>query len=73
MTEISKPLVERTYTLPEIMALLGCGRSTVYRMVSEGRLPSPTRFGRRTLWFRTSVDVGIESWRHKSERNINLR
>jgi excisionase family DNA binding protein len=38
----------RTYTLPEVAALLGIGRSTAYDLVARGELQA-TRIGRRWI------------------------
>lgn len=42
---VNKP---RTLGVPEIAAALGIGRSTVYELINEGRLPT-LKLGRRTL------------------------
>jgi excisionase family DNA binding protein len=38
----------RTYTVPEVAALLGISRSTAYECVRRGEIPS-RRFGRRMV------------------------
>jgi excisionase family DNA binding protein len=38
----------RTYTVPEVAALLGISRSTAYECVRRGEIPS-RRFGRRIV------------------------
>lgn len=45
------PTLAQTFLRPEDLAqLLGCSTRTVRSMVSDGQIPSPTRFGRLTRW-----------------------
>jgi excisionase family DNA binding protein len=41
-------IARRTYTVPEVAALLGIGRSTAYDLVARGELQA-TRIGRRWI------------------------
>ncbi len=40
----------------EVAALLGVHRSTVWRWLDRGLIPSPRRIGGRTLWLRADVE-----------------
>jgi len=42
-----RPGLKKTYTVPEAAALLRVDRSTVYRMIADGRLSSIMANGRR--------------------------
>jgi excisionase family DNA binding protein len=42
----------------EAARTLGIGRSTIYSLISEGRLPI-RKIGRRTLIFRSDIDAFI--------------
>ena len=43
--------------LPEVLKATGLSRSTIYRMIAEGRSPAPVRLGRRAV-----------AWRHEDVR-----
>ena len=57
-TTIAEPLL----TLQEVMALLKCGRSKVYRMMDEDEesFPRPFKIGRANRWLRVEVEAWIE-------------
>jgi excisionase family DNA binding protein len=44
----------------EAARTLGIGRSTIYRLIGEGRLPI-RKIGRRTLILRSDIDTFIEA------------
>lgn len=35
---------------PAVQALYACSHSTLWRWVNEGRIPSPRKLGRTTIW-----------------------
>ena len=45
---MTRSIARRTYTVPEVAALLGIGRSTAYDLVARGELAA-TRIGRRWI------------------------
>jgi excisionase family DNA binding protein len=49
-------------TIADTVELLGVGKTTIYKLVGEGRL-STIKIGRRTLVLMTSVSNLIESGR----------
>lgn len=46
----------RMLRAPEVVAITGLGKTTLYREVKEGRFPSPVRLSRRLVAWR-SEDV----------------
>ena len=48
-------LNRRTYTVPEVAALVGISRSTAYECVRRGEIPS-RRFGRRIVVLRHDLE-----------------
>lgn len=54
----SRPVVprDRLVRLPEVEGMTGCKKSTIYKMIAEGRFPKPVRLGTRTVaWPETAV------------------
>lgn len=39
----------------------GRGRTTIYRDVESGRLPSPVKLGRRLYWREDEVDAALQA------------
>ena len=51
---------DRFIRLPEVMQRFGLSRSTVLRMVADGRLPKPRKIGARAVaWLQSSIDVAF--------------
>ena len=48
----------RMLQLPEVLSLVGLGRTTLWRMVKAGTFPAPVKLGatRRIAWF--ADDIG---------------
>ena len=40
---------DKLLRLPAVMEMTGLGRSTIYRMMSEGHFPKPLRLGQRAV------------------------
>lgn len=48
--------------MPTVIRLTGLGRSTIYRMISEQKFPSPVRLGSRAVaWRRSDLDRWSEA------------
>lgn len=61
ITQATKPTVERlTYTVEEAAGAIGCGRTSVFRLLREGKLRS-IRVGSRRLIPREEIDRFIAS------------
>lgn len=46
--------------LPDVMARTGCSRSTVYRLIDEGKFPSPVKLTERcSAWVTSEVQQWI--------------
>lgn len=39
---------------------IGCKKSTLYKLISEGKFPKPIKLGRLSLWDSNAVDAFIE-------------
>lgn len=47
-------MTDRIYRRPQVEALVGLSRSTLYAMMAEGTFPKPVRLGRRAVGWRAS-------------------
>jgi excisionase family DNA binding protein len=56
MQESSDNHIRATTNLPEVAAVLGCSRSSVYRWAANGTLPT-IRLGRRVVVPKAAVDA----------------
>ena len=62
VSEMPERRSERLLRLPQVLALVGVGRSTLYAMVSRGDFPAQVRIGRRSVgWRRWQVYDWIRS------------
>ena len=52
---------ETLLRLPTVRARTGLGRSTVYRLIDEGKFPRPVQLGGTTLvaWVQSEIDAWI--------------
>ncbi len=50
------PAERRTLSMEEAAAMLGIGRTTVYALARQGRLPGVLRFGRRLVISREAIE-----------------
>ena len=51
-----------------VARMLGVSRNTVWKLNASGRMPSPIRLGRRTLWVITELEAWVAAGcppRHK--------
>ena len=54
--------IDRLVRLKEFLRLTGLGRSTVYKLISQGLLERPVRISARTIgWHSSTVRAFIES------------
>jgi len=54
----SRPVVprDRLLRLPQVEGTIGFQKSTIYKMIAEGRFPKPVRLGTRTVaWSEAAV------------------
>ena len=55
-------MAERVLRRPEVEALTGLSRSTIYAMMSEGTFPTPIRLGKRAVgWPAERIRDWLES------------
>ena len=52
-------MIPEIYRLPEVIAICGLSRSTIYEMIGRGEFPAPVRLGARAVGWRRS---DIEAW-----------
>ena len=52
-------MIPEIYRLPEVIAICGLSRSTIYEMIGRGEFPAPVKLGARAVGWRRS---DIESW-----------
>ena len=52
-------MIPEIYRLPEVIAICGLSRSTIYEMIRRGEFPAPVRLGVRAVGWRRS---DIEAW-----------
>lgn len=53
---------ERLVRIREVLHRVGCGRSTLYRMISGGAFPRPISLGARAVaWPESSVSAFIQA------------
>lgn len=65
--------VERFLRLPEVKALTGMSRSTIYLYISEGRFPCPVRLGARMVAWPASDVAAINSARIAGATEAEIR
>ena len=53
------PMIPEIYRLPEVIAICGLSRSTIYEMIGRGEFPAPVKLGARAVGWRRS---DIEAW-----------
>ncbi|WP_369973867.1 helix-turn-helix transcriptional regulator [Pelomonas sp. KK5] len=48
--------------MPSVLRMTSLGRSTIYRLISEGKFPRPVRIGDRAVaWRQTDLDSWSET------------
>ena len=56
--------------IEEVLALVGFGKSTLYKMISAGLFPRPVRIGLRAVrWRRSEILAWLESLPRATEEN----
>ena len=54
------PATSRLIRLPEVQALCGLARSTIYRDIRNDKFPKPVKLGRLSVWLEHEVQQWIE-------------
>ena len=54
---------ERLIRLPEVLTMVGLGRSSIYRQIAEGQFPKPVDLGggRAVAWRQSDISAWIAS------------
>ncbi|MEE2731091.1 MAG: AlpA family transcriptional regulator [Pseudomonadota bacterium] len=55
----AKPITDRLIRQAELLKLIGCSRSSLYREISHGSFPAPVKIGQRAVAWRASE---IKAW-----------
>ena len=50
---------QRLIRLPQVKAMVGLGRSSIYDRIKRGQLPKPIKVGRVSGWIEAEVQVWI--------------
>lgn len=67
-TEMKHGIARGEIGIESVMDLFGKSRRTVYRMISEGRLPNPLRNGKRIVWDKNDIDRHLKYGKHLIKR-----
>lgn len=60
MADIAENEDLRMLRIEQVIDLFPVSRETLYRMISAGKFPAPTKLGRTSLWRRSHLRVWIE-------------
>jgi excisionase family DNA binding protein len=59
----NRQLGQRVLTLQEVRAKIGLSKTTIYDLIKLGQLPSPIKFGRKSLWPESELDEVLKQKR----------
>lgn len=66
-------MTDERIDITALCEILGCSDNTVRKLVKAGRLPKPVRWGRKNVWFKSSIAVAITAAKVAAEKNIKKR
>lgn len=52
---------ERLIRLPQVLALVGLGKTTIYALMKDGEFPQPRKVRHLSLWVESEVQAWIAS------------
>ena len=55
------PDQERLYRLPDVEAISGLRKSTIYLKITRGEFPAPIRLGSTAAWKKSALDGWLAS------------
>ena len=62
MPEETRPEADRLLARPEVEAMLGMSRATIYNMVRRGDLPAPIRVGPHAVrWWHSEIMAALKA------------
>lgn len=62
LQNLAPPVQDRILRLPDVMAITGLSRASVYRMIGEGRLPQQIPLGKRSVgWLASDINAWLQS------------
>ena len=47
--------------LPQVMEMVGLGKTAIYDQIKNGGFPKPAKFGRASVWRESEINDWIES------------
>lgn len=56
--------------LPQVEAMVGLKRSTIYKMVDEGSFPAQIRVGGRALWLRSDLETWLTTLTSAGKQDV---
>ena len=63
---------EKILRRPDVEAITGLSRSTLYQWIAEGRFPRPVKLGTRSVgWRESEINAWVMSRETKSSRGWN--
>jgi len=66
-------MAERILRFPEVRAMTGLSRSSIYLRINEGMFPRPILLGRRMVGWRESEVAAVNAARVRGETDDEIR
>ena len=64
-------MLTKILRLPEVLAITGLSRSTIYRLLGSNSFPKPVKLSERTIgWFENDIELWIQSLLDQSKSDI---
>lgn len=58
--------------IEQVCPTIGLGKSTLYKMIADGKFPKPRQIGgRRMGWLRSEVDDYLKNWASMSDGMVS--
>ena len=54
-------MTEKYLSIPQVMAWLNLGRSSIYRRIEDGTLPKPIKIGHLSRFKESEIKVALET------------
>lgn len=67
---MTEDLVGRVLNIAEVVDRIGLSRASIYRLVAEGKFPTPIKLGdRRIGWRDSSINEWLQSLENETTQN----
>jgi len=63
-SSFSRPAGLRLIRLPELMSMVGLGKTSIFGLAKTGRFPKPLKIGRASVWEIGDIERWIEAQQH---------